>query len=432
MTVTVLHAADLHIDSPLKGLPQGKLADQTRSATRRAFEALVQLALAEKVRVVLLAGDVFDGDWRDVHTGVFFTQQLKRLTDAGMRVFIARGNHDAASKMSRHLTLPPGAKVFGHLAVDSIDLPEWGIAIHGWSFPVESVKDNPLPRYPPPVAGRVNIGVLHTNIDGGQSHGNYAPTSSNDLFAHGYDYWALGHIHKRTVLQQGHRYIVYPGNLQGRHIKEDTAHADDGKGATIFRVADGKVVDLRHHSVDVLRWRKVDVDLAAAETLDQAAQLVGLAVEAAAAGETLPLAVRIQLMGASHVHSALQGASERLRAAIEGLIPSERGILVEKIEVLTTPAAPPVDDALTEALARVCEAITVDPSMRQRFDEALRRDLKRLFEAAPRILQAELLQDPMLAALLPGGSGSLPLDQLAAEAHDHVLYALRHDDPTRT
>jgi exonuclease SbcD len=432
MAVTVLHAADLHIDSPLRGLPPGPLGEQARGATRRAFEALIQLALDERVAIVLLAGDVFDGDWRDAHTGIYFSKQIKRLTDAAVRVFIARGNHDAASTLSRHVTLPAGARMFGHADPETIDLPDLGIAVHGWSFPVESVSENPLPRFPAPLPARVNIGVLHTNIDGAQAHGNYAPTRSAELFAHGYDYWALGHVHRRTVLQQGDRYVVYPGNLQGRHIREDIAARGEGKGVTLFSVDGGRIVDVRHRPVDVLRWRPVDVDTSGASHLDEVAQLVGDAVADAMAGEEMPLAVRVRLSGATRAHGALQVPVNELRAAIEALLPQTTPVLLEDIEVRTRPAGPPISDALTEALDRVHRSITADGEARRRFEAALTADLRRLLENAPPTIREELRSEPCLAPLLRTEAGALPVDTIAEQARERLLHALRGHGPARS
>src|SRR3954451_12908760 len=100
-----LHAADVHLDSPLSGLERyaGAPADEIRAATRRAFAGLVSLAVEEEVAFVLLAGDLYDGDWKDYNTGLFFAAQMARLEKAGIRAFLAAGNHDAASQITKVL-----------------------------------------------------------------------------------------------------------------------------------------------------------------------------------------------------------------------------------------------------------------------------------------------------------------------------------------
>ena len=66
---------------------------------RRALEGLVQSAITRQVAFVLLAGDIYDGDWRDYNTGLYFVSQMARLRDAGIPVFLVTGNHDAANRM---------------------------------------------------------------------------------------------------------------------------------------------------------------------------------------------------------------------------------------------------------------------------------------------------------------------------------------------
>ena len=90
-----LHAADIHLDSPLHGLEryEGAPVEELRSATRRAFDNLIELAIAEDVSFVLLAGDLYDGDWKDYNTGLYFVGQMRKLKEAGIRVFIVSGNN---------------------------------------------------------------------------------------------------------------------------------------------------------------------------------------------------------------------------------------------------------------------------------------------------------------------------------------------------
>lgn len=114
MSIRFIHCADLHLDSPLRGLERydGAPAQEMREATRRAFVNVVDLAIDREVDFVLIAGDVFDGDWQDFNTGLFFANQLRRLADSSVRVFIVRGNHDALSKISKAVTLPKNTHVF--------------------------------------------------------------------------------------------------------------------------------------------------------------------------------------------------------------------------------------------------------------------------------------------------------------------------------
>src|SRR3954454_16920324 len=107
-----LHAADIHLDSPLRGLDkyEGAPLHAIRGATRKAFTALIQLALAEHVDFVLLAGDLYDGDWPDYNTGLYLVRQMARLREAGIPVVAIAGNHDAENRMTRSLALPDNVK----------------------------------------------------------------------------------------------------------------------------------------------------------------------------------------------------------------------------------------------------------------------------------------------------------------------------------
>jgi DNA repair protein SbcD/Mre11 len=298
-----LHAADLHIDSPLRGLeadPDAP-ADRIRTATRAAYTNLVDFALHAQVAFVLIAGDLFDGEWQDWRTGQFFAQETARLTRASIRVFCIRGNHDAASVVTGRLALPEGARMLPSDQPASIRLAELNVVIHGMGFSARSVPENVVPRYPSPLAGHLNIGMLHTSATDRGMHETYAPCTAEQLVAHGYDYWALGHVHARQELTRTPCPVVFPGNTQGRHIRETGP-----KGATLVTVQDGRIVDVAHRDLDLVRWALLPVDLTGAASEDDAFAAVRAMLEAAldAAGDRL-LAVRIVLQGATAAHPAL-------------------------------------------------------------------------------------------------------------------------------
>jgi DNA repair exonuclease SbcCD nuclease subunit len=245
-----VHAADLHLDSPLRGLEADPAApaETIRGATRRALGGLVDLAIQENVEFVLIAGDIYDGDWPDFGTGLFFANQTRRLEQAGIPVFAIRGNHDAANRMTRSLRMPH-VTVFDHARAHTHRLERIGVAIHGQSFADQAVTEDLSRAYPPPVPGLFNIGMLHTSAEGYTAHARYAPCEVARLRSHGYDYWALGHVHERQVLAED-PWIVFPGNLQGRHVNETGA-----KGASLVTVTDGRVASVEHRVLDVLAGR---------------------------------------------------------------------------------------------------------------------------------------------------------------------------------
>lgn len=380
MNFSFLHAADLHLDSPLRGLEadQGAPAEVIRGATRRALGRLVDLALEEDVAFVLIAGDVYDGDWQDYGTGLFFAAQMARLTRAGKRVVALRGNHDAQNRMTRTLRLPDGVRLLDHKRPETVELSEFGVAVHGQSFATQAVTDNLARAYPKPVAGLVNIGMLHTCLDdAGGVHPPYAPCTRADLAAHGYDYWALGHVHERKEVGRD-PWIVFPGNLQGRHVNETGA-----KGATLVTVAAGRIVAADHRVVDAFRWARVAVDLTGAETEEAALAAAQTALAAAvAAAEGRGLAVRVTLSGATALHGRLDRAGLREKMLNEARQLASL-VWIEGVEVRTRPAA-------SAALAERGDALG-----------ALARRIGALAEAP----QADLLGDwpaQLLAKLPPG------------------------------
>ncbi len=185
-----IHAADIHLDSPLRGLKQyiGAPVEQIRLAARKAFENLVTTAIAEEVDFVLIAGDVYDGDWKDFQTGLFFVQQATRLHNASIPIYLIRGNHDAGNKMTKSLRMPPNVHIFSEASPETMYVDEIGVAIHGQSYPTVSVTRDLSYKYPTAIAGRYNIGLLHTSLTGREGHENYAPCSVEALVLKGYDY----------------------------------------------------------------------------------------------------------------------------------------------------------------------------------------------------------------------------------------------------
>ncbi|HEX2224620.1 MAG TPA: DNA repair exonuclease, partial [Thermoanaerobaculia bacterium] len=196
-----LHASDVHLDSPLRGLERydGAPAEEIRGATRRALANLVDLALAEEVAFVLLAGDLYDGDWKDYNTGLFFAAQMRRLEEVGTPVFVISGNHDAASQITRVLRPPDNVTVFSTRKAETVEIKGLEVALHGQGFATGTATENLAAAYPPARPHFFNVGLLHTSLDGRPGHATYAPCTVDGLRARGYQYWALGHVHAREL-----------------------------------------------------------------------------------------------------------------------------------------------------------------------------------------------------------------------------------------
>lgn len=407
-----LHAADIHLDSPLLGLSAraGHRAERLVGATRRALARLVDLAVEEEVAFLIIAGDLYDGDWRDFQTGLYFAEQMARLEKAGIPVFLLRGNHDAESTMTRRLSLPPNVQVFDHRKPQSFRRDDLGVVLHGRSFHTRDVTDNLAATYPAPVAGLLNIGVLHTALEGKPPHARYAPCSPADLKAKGYDYWALGHVHERAIIDRD-PWIVFPGNLQGRHANETGA-----KGATLVTTDQGRILDAAHVVLDDVRWARVEIDLkgcaAEAEMADQVVAALSLARDAA--GERT-LAARLVLTGRTVLHRRLKADAARLDAEMELAAARAGGdIWIERVSVHTQDQAdaPTLSgDALAE-LTAVLRGLRDDPQALAPLLDDIAQLKARLPDAA--LAALDLDGDGALITLLDDAEALL-LDRMAGE-----------------
>ena len=333
-TLRFLHAADVHLDSPLHGLSryEGLPVDDIRSATRAAFDNLIQCAIDEAVDFVVIAGDLFDGDWRDMSTGLYFAGAMGRLDQAGIPAFLLAGNHDAASVISRTMPWPPNVRLFGARKPETHRLPNLAVSVHGQSFPTPIVTDNLVLAYPPADDHAFNIGMLHTALAGRPGHAAYAPCSLDDLRSKGYEYWALGHVHEFEVVSQA-PHVVFPGNVQGRTIREIGP-----KGAVIVTVVDREVTEIARVELDVIRWVGLDVDITDARD-DEVQDLVRAALARlhGANGSGRPLIARVSLVGktpaAGTLHDRAAGLRDDVRAIASALSPD---LYVEKVKVLVS------------------------------------------------------------------------------------------------
>lgn len=376
-----LHAADLHLDSPLIGLAKKSedYAARLDDASRRAFDNLIALAIEEECRLVVIAGDVFDGQWRDYRTGLFFVDRMRRLKEAGVRVVMIAGNHDAENRFASRLEYSDNVRLLSARRPESVALEELEAVVHGRSFPQRDVVDNIALDYPSAVPGRLNIGLLHTACGGIDGHASYAPCSVEQLANHGYQYWALGHIHNRQELSRA-AHIVYPGNLQGRSARETGP-----KGATLVEVVDGRVARVEHRALDVIRWSVEDVNLAGVADREALAPAVREIIERAYAdcdGRTL--AMRLRLVGATALHADLIANAGSIREEIETLAAGvATDIWIEKVEVRTSPItrAADVDPTIAGTLRQVVELLAADPSFTERLESRL-ADIKTKLPAA--------------------------------------------------
>ncbi len=327
-----IHAADLHLDSPLRGLSRYESApvEVIRDACRKAFINLVDFAIQEKVDFVILAGDLYDGDWEDYSTGIFFSLQIGRLNRENIQVFTVAGNHDAANRMTKALEHPANMTMFTYRKPETITLEHLRTVIHGQSFKEQHVYDNLAVEFPPLQKGWFNIGILHTSLDGREGHAPYAPCRVDDLVQKGYQYWALGHVHnKEIVLEDPH--IIFPGCVQGRHIRETGA-----KGCVLVTVNDNRVSSLEEIPLDVLRWAHTTVDLTDAADMRELKERTRSIIEKEIThAQGRPLAMRIRFTGATELAALLATDPHHLEQEVRALGAETVGeeLWLEKIEL---------------------------------------------------------------------------------------------------
>ena len=368
MSFTFIHAADLHVDSPLAalGAKDADVAKLFALAGRKAVQALIDEAITSKAAFLLIAGDIFDGDWKDVATGMFMVGELARLARAGIPAFIIKGNHDADSVVSGNLPYPETVKVFGGKKAETHLLEHIGVALHGRSFPHRVPPDGFVDSYPAAVAGYLNIGLLHTALDGTRGdHAPYAPCSVAQLQRLGYDYWALGHIHQQQIVEQN-PWIVYSGNIQGRSVRETGA-----KGAMRVSVADGRITSVTPVILDAARWANDRLDIShCLSEADIHAAMAGHFTGVHAQAENRPVALRLTLHGTNALHPRLMARQQemldeaRARALHVGAdFWVERIILATRAPKIVASAEP--DDLNVSALLQAAVDAPEMPSLAQ-------------------------------------------------------------------
>ena len=415
-----IHTADIHLDSPLHRLNhyEGAPAEDIRQASRRAFENMIELALDEPVDFVLIAGDLFDGDWKDYNTGLYFVAQIQRLHTQGIQVFIVSGNHDAAGRMTRTLPYPENVHVFSHRQPETRRLEHLDVAIHGQSFASPAVMDNLASGYPEPLSRHFNIGLLHTSLDGREGHANYAPCRLEHLENRGYDYWALGHVHQFERVAE-EPLVVFPGCLQGRNIRETGT-----KGSVLVAVESGRVSEINRCPHDVIRWERLEINLERAATREAALDAFKVALAALLERHApLPIIVRATFNGQTPAHAAIVGDLDYWKEAVRSIAVANYGerTWVEKIIVSTS--APPKNTG-----------VAADPGPLRELDQLvddLQRDEGRLRTLAEGL--APLMQR-LPADYRQGENALIPEDpdqlrQFVRQAYALLVKGLKQENP---
>ena len=315
-TFRFIHCSDLHIDSPFRGFSaiHPEWAERLRNAPLQSFLNIVDLAVREQVDAVIIAGDVFDGEDKSLQAQFKFRRGLQTLSEHHIPSFIAHGNHDPLNTWSTTLKWPEGVTVFPGSGVHSFSVMKEGQAlahIYGISFPERDVFDNLALLFERKQDSGFAVAVLHANVGSHPDHDPYAPCAVDDLVNRGMDYWALGHIHARTVVRENHPAIVYCGNSQGRHFRETGP-----RGCCLVTLQEDAPSDVRFVATDAIRFMESAVDLSSSTTMDAVVEeIVRHCQFLLDHAEDRSLVVRLTLEGRTDVHALLRkgGTLENLR-----------------------------------------------------------------------------------------------------------------------
>ena len=380
-----IHAADIHLDSPLLNLDQydGAPVQAMRVATREAFDNLISLAIQEQVQFLIIAGDLYDQDSPDFNTPRHVRDKFRELEQQGIRVYVIQGNHDAASKTKRSfdaLTFPPNVHVFSTRKPETCLLEDLDVAIHGQGFASRAVEEDLSAKYPLAQSGMFNIGVLHTNVGGNQTHGNYAPSTLDGLRAKEYQYWALGHIHKRNEFAGGPlQQIRYSGNTQGRHIGERGA-----KGCLLVTVNDRRQISVRFCATDVWRWCLCEVDVTSVNDAHDVLGLIRKSIDKELkSADDRSIAVRVVLKGTTAVDRVLRNRrSQWLEELRRSMVDEyEDQVWLEKFKLETRhPELSPKqsDEAYGDLVASIMDFLPDEETLAD-----VRADLQKVFKLLP-------------------------------------------------
>ena len=416
----LVHAADLHLDSPFKGLRSQAPENVTRAlrqATFDAYENIINLCLAERVDALLIAGDVYDGADRSLRAQLRFVDGLRRLDDAGIRSFVCHGNHDPLNGWEARLDLPDGCVRFGADVSGSPVFPDQPdrAMVYGISYPRREVYENLSPRFRDLPRSGFNIGLLHANVGGNPDHDSYAPCSVSDLEDTDIDYWALGHVHTRAVLRESGPAIVYPGNPQGRHPNELGS-----RGVYLVEVDDVGRVRLEFRQTDVIRWVRKELDIGGLENEQRLLDAIyGIADSALEDADGRHVVLRAAIVGRGEMNRWLRSPDTlddilgQLNEEYAGGLP---WLWCERIQLDTAPSINREQVTLREDfvgdLARLVDNLVSNPdelealttSLRELYDTQRARrhlkdllpdeeGLKRLISAAEAECISELISD---------------------------------------
>jgi DNA repair exonuclease SbcCD nuclease subunit len=377
-----VHAADLHLDSPFRGIGDASpaLRHRLQSATLAAFGRVIDHTIDAKADFLIIAGDIYDSKDRNLRALVAFRKEMERLAERNIPVYIVHGNHDPLNGWGSGFQMPPNVVTFGGRA-DSEPFVRRGrevAQITGISYTRERVTDNLASTLKPVDGASYSIAVLHANIGHQRGHADYAPATVGELTAAGFDYWALGHVHTRSVLAADPVMVVYPGNTQGRNPRESGPRGCYQVDVDTYGRAHLQFVD-----ASMARWDHIELSIRDCTSIDQLVDSMLERAREAASGFEGPTVVRCTIRGNGPLHRDLQRdeMNEELRDILQSAAVS---VVAESVRIATGPELDIESLARTETMVsdflKLTECALDDAALRQRLLDTLmplfrRRDM---------------------------------------------------------
>lgn len=379
--IKILHTADVHLDSPLRSLAlrDAELREKVQTSSRTALTRIVETAISEDVAALLIAGDLFDGAERSARTAAFLMLQLERLRARGIRVFYIKGNHDAENPLTGELSLPDNVHVFDGRG-GKVQLTE-DVWIHGVSFANRHAPESLLPKFHAPVEGAINIAMLHTSLVGAEGHDPYAPCTVADLAAAGFDYWALGHVHRRQVHSKV-PWIVMPGTPQGRDIGEPGP-----KSATLLTI--DKAIEIEEVPTSVVEFLHIQIDATDVESDDDLRDVFKRTMRSASQNLSSESAViRLELTGRTRRHWQILRDQDMWKETAAQYARETGTLWLDKVVFHLSDTTEPGHSA-TDELAEIMANIRQELG----FSETCRAEIESIQQELPPQRRAELLPD---------------------------------------
>ncbi|WP_188455213.1 metallophosphoesterase family protein [Virgibacillus oceani] len=275
--VSFIHAADLHLDSPFKGLARipEHIFKEVQESTFAALERLVETAIQKQVDFVLLAGDLFDNERQSLKAQIRLRKAFEKLNEYNIAVYLSYGNHDYIKGNIHPIDYPENVFIFHEETIKHYTYKRDGrnlASIYGFSYETRAILTNKAKEFK--IADETipfHIAMLHGSIASNTKHDVYAPFKLTDLTQQHFDYWALGHIHQREIVSENPP-VVYPGNTQGRHRKES------GEKGCYHVTLEGNTANLTFIPLQAITFHSLAVNISACDYPHQLERLIERAV----------------------------------------------------------------------------------------------------------------------------------------------------------